>query len=115
MKSRIEKLNFFIQEYGEDFLEDGTKARIVQALNNEDTELALEILNTIEKEWIQRAKETKKILMFTDYTKGNSNKEYYLANYIDSLELKEKHIPVLRRVIQREREKIKFPTDRYER
>ena len=112
MKNRIEKLKLFIQEYGEDFLEDGTKVKTIQALNNEDTELALEILNAIEKEWLQRAKEIKKFLMFTDYTKGDNNKEYYMANYIDSLELNEKHIPVLRRIIQREREKIKFPSNR---
>ena len=115
MNNKIERLKIFIQEYGEDFLEDGSKAKIIQALNKEDAKLAIEILNAIEKEWLQRVKEIKKFLIFTDYTNGSSNREYYRMDYIDSLELKQNHIPVLRKVIQREHDQNKCYIDRFER
>lgn len=115
MNYKIENLKNFIQEYGEDFLEDGTKSEVIQALSQGNAQLALEILNSMEKQWLQRVKEIKRFLIFTDYTKGNSNREYYRMDYIDSLELEQNYIPVLRKVIQREYGKNRFYIDKFER
>ena len=109
MQTRIEKLKDFVEEYGVDFLEDGTKKRIISSLENGDKKLALEILGSIDSEWIERTKETKKFLVFTDMQKeladeGKIVNPFYKANYIDSVELKTEHIPTLRRVVTREQD-----------
>lgn len=110
MDKRIAKLKRFIDKYGEDFLEDGTKTRIVNSLENGNKSLALEILNSMNDEWLIRTKELGRFLIFTDTTyrlpKGKqSNEPFYKANYIDSLELQTEHIPTLRRIILREKDK----------
>lgn len=107
MEERIQELQNFIEKFGIDFLEDGTKAKIIESLKSGDTKVALEILNSIDSKWIDRTKEIGKFLIFSDlkkWTLGESRSQlpFFKANYIDSLELKTMHIPTLRRVVIRD-------------
>lgn len=111
MQNRIKKLKDFVEEYGIDFLGDGTKDRIVSSLEKGDKKLALEILGSIDSEWIERTKEIQKFLIFTDMQKGLEKEgkiinPFFKANYIDSIELETEHIPTLRRVVTREQDLI---------
>ena len=108
MKSRLERLTDFIKEYAEDYLGDGTKNRIIKALEDGDNNLAVEILKSMNREWIKRAKELKKFYIFSEWKKvhnGNNEpikKTFYQANYIDSAKEHLNKIPTLRRICPRE-------------
>lgn len=67
MHSEIDVLKNFIEEYGQDFCEDGTKEKIIESLDKGDVKLALEILDAMERDWIKKAIKKGKFLMFTDY------------------------------------------------
>lgn len=103
---QIDRLINFIDEYAKDFLEDGTKSKIIKQLETGDSYLALEIMNAIDKQWIDRVKEIKTFYVFTDNERKNKNgeivkKPYYKADYIDSANLNINKIPTLRRVAPR--------------
>lgn len=100
---QIDRLINFIDEYAKDFLEDGTKRKIIEKLESGDSYLALEIMNAIDKDWIDRVKEIKTFYVFTDNEIKNQHgeivkKPYYKANYIDSANFDMTRIPTLRRV-----------------
>ena len=108
MDKRIEQLIEFVEKYGVDFLEDGTKKNIINELKNENTSLFSELVECMNNEWIDRVKEINKFYVFTDCKKVlmNDKKEnsepYYKAGYIDSVQDKMNKIPIIRKVIIRE-------------
>ena len=53
MKNKIQKLKKFIEKFGVDFLKDGTKAEIIKQLDSGDAKFALEILETMDFNWIK--------------------------------------------------------------
>ena len=100
---KIEKLIDFINEYAEDFLQDGTKDYVIGKLKCGDMKFALDIMNCMDKEWVERTKEIKKFYLFTDAVKFDPNgnllrKPYYRSNFIDSMEKGEYNVPTLREV-----------------
>lgn len=103
MDEKRTKLKEFILKYGCDFLDDGTKDRIVKKIDSNDDKLILEILQVIDKDWIKRVEEMGKFYVFTDNEHQDSEgkrivKPFMKANYIDSHNPNETHIPVLRMV-----------------
>lgn len=103
MQERIKELADFIKKYGEDYLQDGTKTRIVSSIENGNMKMTLDILDVLNKEWIDRTKELGKFFIFTDYKNPSifdeqPVKPHFKANYIDSANLRLKKIPVLRDV-----------------
>ena len=106
MEEKMQKLKEFISKYGQDFLEDGTKAKFLKKIDSNDKEFMLEMLNTMDEDWLKRAKELEMFLIFTDREFTNDSgkkfqKPYLKANYIDSQNLQQKNIPVLRNVERR--------------
>lgn len=100
---KMKKLIDFIEEYAEEFLEDGTKEYVIQKLKNGDTQFAVDLMNCMDKEWVERTKEIKKFYLLTDAArfdqKGNLlRKPYYGSSYLDSLQSGESHVPTLREV-----------------
>ena len=104
MDEKIEKLKKFIEKYGQDFLDDGTKAEIVESIDEGDDKLILEILQVMDKDWMSRTKEVGKFFIFTDHCEERDKKgflickPYMLANYMDSNLSGERRIPTLRKV-----------------
>lgn len=103
MQRKIDALINFMDLYADDYLEDGTKEKVIENLKNGDNNLALELINCMNKQWIERTKEVEKFYIFTDSVKCNSNGEvlkkiYYKTSYIDSLDPNNTHIPALRKV-----------------
>lgn len=93
----------FIDKYAEDFLEDGTKDIIINNLKKGDSNLALELLESVNKTWIKRTEEVGKFYLFTDSMEFDFNgnylkKPFYKASYIDSLDPNNSHIPALRKI-----------------
>lgn len=98
----------FIDKYAEDFLEDGTKDIIINNLKKGDSNLALELLESVNKTWIKRTKEVGKFYLFTDSMEFDLNgnylkKPFYKTSYIDSLDPNNSHIPALRKIEPRTR------------
>lgn len=106
MQTRIHELTEFIEKYGIDFLNDGTKKRILRALNEGNDKLASEILNSIDKEWIDRTKEIQRFYILTDFVNNISEKQIvqpiYKSCYIDSPNPNMTHIPTLKRIKSKE-------------
>lgn len=103
MQERVKELIDFIKKYGEDYLQDGTKNRVVRLIESGNEKTVLNILNVLSKEWIDRTKELGKFFIFTDYRNPSmldtkELKPHFKASYIDSLNLKLINIPVLRDV-----------------
>lgn len=103
MNEKTKELIEFIVEYGQDVLGDGTKSVVVESLKNGNDELALEILKSIDKQWIARAKEIHKFYFFTDYLKRDFDgnpivRPIYSSCYIDSQRLQTQRVPTLKRI-----------------
>ena len=108
MQKRTEELAKFIEDYGIDFLGDGTKKGIVDALKNGNDRLALQILKSIDKNWMDRAKEIHTIYLFTDYLRWDYEEKapikapIYKTSYLGSPNPNLNNIPVLRRIRSKE-------------
>lgn len=105
MKPGLNRLVDFISEYGREFLNDGTKKRIIDSLNEGDLQTASEVVNSMDENWTKRTKELGMFYIFTDTlrTKDEKSKDiHFVANYIDTCEPRLSHIPVLRDVRIRE-------------
>ena len=103
MEEKRTKLKEFILKYGYDFLNDGTKDKIIKKIDAGDEEILWEILQAVDADWMKRVKELGKFGIFTDMeaqdAKGKRIKKPFMkANYIDSANSNETQIPVLRRV-----------------
>ena len=103
MEEKMNKLKDFIQKYGCDLLEDGTKEKILHKIEEGDKELAFEILQAMDKDWISRTRELGKFFIFTDYSDKDRNGQkisspVMFTNYMDLNCSSEKKIPVLRRI-----------------
>lgn len=103
MQREIDALINFIELYADDYLEDGTKENVIESLKNGNTNLALELVKCMNREWVERTKEVEKFYLFTDSVKCDSHSEalkkpYYRSSYIDSLDPNNTHIPALRKV-----------------
>ena len=104
MEEKRIKLKKFIEKYGEDFLEDGTKDILLEGIDQKDDKLILELLKVMDKDWISRTKEIGKFLIFTDHRDQMDkngrliDKTVMYANYIDSNLTKEYRIPTLRQI-----------------
>ena len=113
MQERMEALINFIDKYGEEYLSDGTKEKVIDSLKNGNKEIALELLDSMDVEWIKRTKDLEKFYIFTDWEKFDSEHEtlkpYFKANYIDSSNGNISHIPVLRKIKPRQIEIPNFP------
>ena len=102
MSKRMVKLVEFIDKYGEDYLQDGTKNRIIKSLENGDIKLALDILDSVDDDWLKRTKEIEKFLIFSDWQNiSGDTQPFFRANYMDLQSMEKIHIPTLRRVIPR--------------
>ena len=100
---KMNKLITFVEEYAFDYQGTGKKESILENLKNKDLNLAIEILNSMDKGWIDRTKELQYFLVFDEYEEKDQNgekitKPFYRTDYIDSLEFNERHIPTLRYV-----------------
>ena len=103
MDKRVENLKKFVSDYGYDYLNDGTKAKILRKIENGDSEIINEILQAIDSKWVNRVKEIGRFNIFSDGVAMDENlrrirKPYVKANYMDSLATHETQIPVLRRI-----------------
>ena len=104
MNKIVEKLVQFIEKYGEDYLNDGSKKTVLQRLKDGDERLALDIMKSMSPEWVERAKEIGSFRIFTDnvalgFIEASSfNKPYYTTSFMDNFK-DEKDIPTLKYII----------------
>ena len=104
MDERMTKLRKFISDYAIDFLEDGTKDYILERIDSDDKELALEILNAMDEDWVKLANELHKFYIFSDQDydynpkKNNVTYPYIKANYIGPHDQGGRKIPTLRKM-----------------
>lgn len=107
MKEKINKLRKFVEKYAEDYLNDGTKDKIIEELDSKNIKTVIKIMNSIDKEWINEVKKVGKFRVFTDFNYNDlkGRKERYQANYTDSLNPKESHVPTLR-IVETRRQSV---------
>lgn len=103
MKLRIQELIDFINDYGKEYLEDGTKASVIKELQSGNMQATLEILESIDRRWMNRTREIGMFYIFTDWQKVNTSSEenlkpFYRTSYFDFSNDSQRHIPVLRKV-----------------
>lgn len=113
MDEKRTKLKKFFEKYGYNFLEDGTKEKIIRNIEAGNDKLILEILEVIDQDWIARTKEVGRFFVFTDCcvedSKGNIlRKPYMKASYMDNNSSKTQKIPTIRRVVPRYRSPYDF-------
>ena len=109
MDKRIDKLANFIEQYAEEYLEYETKKDILKRLNEGDEKLALEIMSSMDRAWIDRTREIRKFRIFTDCRKvhaaagTNTNKKNcYQTSYMDEYSnSSENNIPTLKYIVYR--------------
>ena len=108
MNKRKERLLEFVRQYGEDFLEFPEKDSLIKRINNDD-KLVNDLIQAIDKKWVDRVLEIGKFVTFLDYRHNYRNyagnqREFYSAGYIDDGQTGERRIPLLRHVIVKNRE-----------
>ena len=107
LDKRIEEIRNFINTYAEDYLTDGTKARIIAALEKNNQTLALDLISAMDEEWVKKVKETGSFRLFDNpipvsITQQNSFKPYFKATYMDEAYSNKSNIPVLKHISARQ-------------
>ena len=121
MQMEMDYVINFIDKYGEDYLEDGTKEVVLTKLRNGDIELLIEIMNAIDHEWVSKVEEQKKFRLFREMQKNSNDahkKGYCRSSYMDCFGTGESDIPALRYVVPMEKGQIEgncFPLSGEER
>ena len=86
---------------------NGTKNGIIAALENENKELAVELLSAMDEEWINAVKESGNFRLFKDsrpvyLEEIDKFKPYFKTSYMDDSGTKKFHIPVLKYIHSRQ-------------
>ena len=106
---KIKKIVGFFNNYAMDFLEDGTKNKLIQEIEKGDPETVLEIMKPMTPEWKKRVEELGYFRVFTEYRNKMrlDQKNGFDVSYMDSPKLN--NIPTLKKVIVRERDNYEIP------
>ena len=106
---KIKKMVSFFNEFALDYLEDGTKNKLIQEIEKGNPKTILEIMKPMTPEWKKRVEELGYFRVFTDYRNKLSSEDHdcYNVTFMDSS--KSQHIPTLKKVVIRERDNFDIP------